>query len=218
MLVQAFMVLSRSSPKSCPFLCYMRPRLSARLVLGAGVLWLQESRWLFCWLGPGLPHGRAFPGPVLPWSSSKLRIEVGRSRALLTGKNPPCISPPGLSARDLQFCDAIWCACKVHCHQTRDPLCHDDNGLWSLAWTTPQALWAVSGQLGQVHPWAHLSKSQCLAAVSPSQCEFWAGKCVKVVGVRAGFIPLIASKPAHVHFSWAESRLHQPLHLSQLTS
>ena len=52
--------------------------------------------------------GAALPGPVHPQSSSKLGCEVGRTRALSEGKEPLCIPPQGLSARDMRFCDATW--------------------------------------------------------------------------------------------------------------
>lgn len=47
-------VLPRSNPRLYPFLHHVHPRPRIRLVLGARVLWLQESRWLCGHQGLGL--------------------------------------------------------------------------------------------------------------------------------------------------------------------
>lgn len=89
------LILLRSSPKSCVFLHCVHPTPSASLVIGARVLQLQESGWLCCCLGPGLPLWQSSPRMHLPQIICKLQCGAGWTGCFSRERNHCILFPRG---------------------------------------------------------------------------------------------------------------------------
>lgn len=116
-----------------------------------------------------------------------------------------CTAPKGLSTQDVHFCFVTRYICKVH--RCWICLCHGwvDSGLEESAWTTPQALRAVSRSLGWVlsQDWYAWGPSTWPTTCTSSLAlhAFQNGKCSRVAAVRAGLslLSLPASKHEHMY-------------------
>ena len=82
-----------------------------RLVLGAGVLWLQELRWLCCHLAPWLSVAGLFQDLSAP-DLAPGGGGGGWTGAVLPGNEPLSIPPHGLSSWIMSLCGTSQCACQ----------------------------------------------------------------------------------------------------------